>query len=236
MLDDASPRKKTAGKRTAAGGRTKRNMPADERRRTLLDAAVELFSEKGMSITLQELADRVSVTQPLIHRYFPTKADLIAAICDRIQNAHWDPAWYAVLTDRTRPIEDRIEDYYRRYLPHIYRDSWYRGFWYVALTDPSFAETYLGHVTRELLTAIIAEVRHRFGYPDLDVVPVFEREIELVWGMHSTMVFVGIRRYVYRSPVSDDIDTTVRDQMHAFLLVAPQVLEELMPGAGEGSA
>ncbi|MGO4836822.1 helix-turn-helix domain-containing protein, partial [Rhizobiaceae sp. 2RAB30] len=37
----------------------------------MLDAAVELFAEKGMGITVQSLADRVQVTQPLVHRYFP---------------------------------------------------------------------------------------------------------------------------------------------------------------------
>jgi AcrR family transcriptional regulator len=233
MLKQSSARKTRAGKTASPSkGRTKRNLPAGERRRVLLDAAVQLFSEKGMSITLQDVADRASVTQPLIHRYFPTRADLITAICDRIQNAHWDPEWRVVLTDRTRPIEERIQGFYSLYLPHIYRDSWYRGFWYAALTDPSFADSYLGHVGHELLVTIIGEIRDHYGYPTVDDVPNFEREFELVWGMHSTMVFVGIRRYVYHSPVSDDIGTTVRDQMHAYLLVAPQVLEDLMPGQG----
>ena len=50
------------------------------------------------------------------------------------------------------------------------------------------------------------------------------------------MVFAGIRRYVYHTPVSADDDATVLDQMHAYLLVAPQVLEELMPAAAERKA
>jgi hypothetical protein len=84
-----------------------------------------------------------------------------------------------------------------------------------------------------LFTSIIDEVRFRFGYPSVKAVPVFEREIELVWGMHSTMVFVGIRRYVYHTPVSDDLDTTVLDQVNAYLMVAPKVLSQLMPAAVE---
>jgi AcrR family transcriptional regulator len=213
--------------------RPKRNLPADERRRLLLDAAMDLFSERGLGITVQALADRVHVTQPLVHRYFPAKADLIAAIRDRIHNAHWDPIWRQILTNRCRPLEERLRDFYGRYLPHIYRSSWYRGFWYAALADPTFAQVYLDHVTRELLTSIIDEVRARFGYPSVAVVPVFAREIELVWGMHSTMVFVGIRRYVYKIRVSDDVDTTVNDQMRAYLLVAPSVMAELMPASAK---
>jgi AcrR family transcriptional regulator len=212
-----------------AGNREKRNLPADERRRTLLDAAVELFSERGMGVTAQALADRVNVTQPLIHRYFPAKADLIAAIRDRIQNAHWDPVWREIITDRGRAIDDRIVDFYRRYLPHIYSDAWYRGFWYAALADPGFAQTYLARVTEELLLAIVDEVRRENGFPDLSAIAADPREIELVWGMHSTTIFLGIRRYVYRTPVSPDVDTTVRDQMQAYLHMAPIVMSELMP-------
>ena len=96
--------------------RRKRNLPAEERRRELLDAALELFSEKGMSITIQALADRVNVTQPLVHRYFATRADLIAGIWEKIQFAHWDPAWREVLTDRSRPLPERIADFYGRHI------------------------------------------------------------------------------------------------------------------------
>lgn len=209
----------------------RRNRPAEERKRELLEAAIELFSEKGMGITVQELADRVRVTQPLVHRYFPTKADLITAIRDSIQNAHWDPEWRRVLTDRARPLGERIAAFYREYLPHIYCERWYRGFWYAALDDPGFAQLYLGHVESELLTAVINEVRAEFGYPEIAAVPVFERETELVWGMHSTVVFVGIRRYVYDTPVSDDLPMIVKDQMRAYLHYAPHVLAELMPDA-----
>ena len=51
--------------------------------------------------------------------------------------------------------------------------------------------------------------------------------------MHSTMIFAGIRRYVYHTPVSANLDTTVLDQMRAYLLVAPKVLGELMPASAE---
>jgi AcrR family transcriptional regulator len=209
--------------------RRKRNLPAEERRRELLDAALDLFSEKGMAITIQALADRVSVTQPLVHRYFRTRADLIVGIREKIQFAHWDPRWREVLKDRSRPLEERIPDFYERYLPHIYSPQWYRGFWYAALADPGFAQEFLARVHDELLLSIIGEARFSFGFPDLECVPAAPREIELVWGMHSTHVFIGIRSYVYRTPVSPDQRTTVLDQMRAYLHVVPEVMAELMP-------
>jgi AcrR family transcriptional regulator len=221
------PAKRAARTKT----RRKLNLPAEERRRELLDAALDIFSEKGMGITVQALADRVNVTQPLVHRYFRTRADLIAGIRERIQFAHWDPAWREVLTDRSRPLLDRITDFYARYLPHIFTSRWYRGFWYAALSDPTFAQEFLARVQKELLLSIIGEARFKFGYPALECRPGAAREIELVWGMHSTSVFLGIRRYVYQTEVSPDLQTTVRDQARAYLLIVPEVMEELMPSA-----
>jgi AcrR family transcriptional regulator len=211
--------------------RRKRNLPAEERRRELLDAALDIFSERGMGITIQALADRVNVTQPLVHRYFRTRADLIAGIREKIQFAHWDPVWREVLTDRNRPLQDRIPDFYGRYLPHIYSARWYRGFWYAALSDPTFAQEFLARVHDELLLSIIAEARFKFGFPDLECRPATPREIELVWGMHSTNIFLGIRRYVYHTPVSPDLPTTVLDQVRAYLHIVPEVMAELMPSA-----
>jgi AcrR family transcriptional regulator len=219
------PVHKTARPKT----RRKRNLPAEERRRELLDAALDIFSEKGMGITIQALADRVNVTQPLVHRYFRTRADLIAGIREKIQFAHWDPLWREVLTDRSRPLQDRIPDFYGLYLPHIYSARWYRSFWYAALSDPTFAQEFLARVHDELLLSIISEARFQFGFPDLECVPATPREIELVWGMHSTHVFLGIRRYVYHTLVTPDLPTTVFDQMRAYLHVVPEVMAELMP-------
>jgi AcrR family transcriptional regulator len=222
-----------SAKTVSPKNREKRNLPAEERRRELLDAAMQLFSEKGLGITVQALADRVNVTQPLVHRYFPTKADLIAGVRDKIQNAHWDTAWRQGLLDRSRSLHDRIVDFYDSYLPHIYSAGWYRGFWYAALADPTFAQAYLAKVESELLLAMIGEARFAFGFPNVERRRAAPREIELVWGMHSTNIFLGVRRYVYQTPVSEDWRTTVRDQLRAYLGVVPEVMAELMPSVQE---
>ncbi|MBL0372128.1 TetR/AcrR family transcriptional regulator [Rhizobium sp. KVB221] len=213
----------------AGDGITRRNLPAEERRRELLNAALDLFSQKGQSITVQELADRVNVTQPLVHRYFPAKADLIAAIRDTLHNAHWDPQWQEILTEGNRDLGERIKAFYAAYLPHVYNDRWYRGFWYATLEDPSFAQAYVDHVHDELLVSIANEARRAFGFASIEDVPVFEREMELIWGLHSTVIFVGIRLYVYHTPVSNDLAAIIGDQVRAYLAVAPIVLSELMP-------
>jgi AcrR family transcriptional regulator len=50
-------------------------------RQRVLDAALDLFGEKGYdAATMQEIAERVGVTKAAIYYYFPTKSALLDAI------------------------------------------------------------------------------------------------------------------------------------------------------------
>jgi AcrR family transcriptional regulator len=53
---------------------------AERNRRRLLDAAQELFSERGLDVGVAEIAERAGVGRGTLFRNFPSKEDLIAAI------------------------------------------------------------------------------------------------------------------------------------------------------------
>jgi AcrR family transcriptional regulator len=53
---------------------------AERNRRRLLDAAAELFGERGLDVGVAEIAQRAGVGRGTLFRNFPTKEDLIAAI------------------------------------------------------------------------------------------------------------------------------------------------------------
>jgi len=58
-------------------------MNAGDRRRQLLDAALDLFSRKGYSgITTKEIAAAAGVTEAIIFRHFPNKQALYRAVLD----------------------------------------------------------------------------------------------------------------------------------------------------------
>ena len=63
-------------------GDTERPLRADaeRNRRALLDAAAEMFRERGLDVGVGEIAQRAGVGRGTVFRRFPTKADLIAAI------------------------------------------------------------------------------------------------------------------------------------------------------------
>ena len=204
-----------------------------ERAREILDAAIELFAEHGLATSLQRIADHIGVTQPLLHRYYPTKADLIAAVKKELQQGHWHPEWKCMLTDRSRPLRQRLCELYVDYLPLIYRRTWYRAFFLVALEDGAFARIYLRKVSQQLLGTIIAETRHDLGLPGLPARPISIRELELAWGMHSTFVFIGMRRFIYNMPLPEDLAAVIRDQVRGYLRSAVTVMAESVAAGGK---
>jgi TetR/AcrR family transcriptional regulator len=58
-------------------------LPAGDRRRQLLEAALDLFSRKGFEgTTTKEVASAAGVTEAIIFRHFPNKQALYAAVLD----------------------------------------------------------------------------------------------------------------------------------------------------------
>ncbi len=68
-----------------APGRKVDHELAARRREEILDAAAQLFAERGYSETdTQELAERLGVGKGTLYRYFPSKRDLFLAAADRV--------------------------------------------------------------------------------------------------------------------------------------------------------
>jgi AcrR family transcriptional regulator len=54
---------------------------ADDRRRTIIDAALELLAEQGYAgASLRKVAAKVGIAQPSLYHYFPTKEDLVEQV------------------------------------------------------------------------------------------------------------------------------------------------------------
>ncbi|MDE3198907.1 MAG: TetR/AcrR family transcriptional regulator, partial [Acidobacteriota bacterium] len=73
---------------------THTRMSGEDRRRQLIEVAIDLFSEKGFSgTTTKEIASAAGVTEAIIFRHFATKQDLYKAIldykCDLVSAGAW---------------------------------------------------------------------------------------------------------------------------------------------------
>ena len=82
-------------------------MNAGDRRRQLLDAALELFSRKGFGgTTTKEIAAAAGVTEAIIFRHFPSKQALYTAVLDSKTEACGHQEWLAEIQARM----DRKDD------------------------------------------------------------------------------------------------------------------------------
>jgi AcrR family transcriptional regulator len=58
-------------------------LPRHERRRQLLDAALEVFVSRGYhAAAMDEIAERAGVSKPVLYQHFPGKLDLYLALLD----------------------------------------------------------------------------------------------------------------------------------------------------------
>ncbi len=96
------------------------------RERIILDAAIDFFAEEGFRAQTRALADRIGVSQSLIYRYFGSKENLIERVYEKTFLSRWNPAWEETLADRSRPLRERLQEFFRSYLVAVDDRNWIR--------------------------------------------------------------------------------------------------------------
>lgn len=65
------------------GSGPKKRLPASERKKVILEAALRTFVEYGYHGAIMDtIAERANVTKPILYRHFPSKLDLLLAIVE----------------------------------------------------------------------------------------------------------------------------------------------------------
>lgn len=187
--------------------------------------AVRFFAEVGFEGQTRELARRLGVTQPLIFRYFPTKDDLIERVYQEVYLRRWSPHWEELLDDRALPLAERLKQFYRDYTRAIFTYEWVRIFMFSGLKGVNINRRYLGLIRDRILTRIIAGLRAEHGLPGLDRRPPSERELELAWGLHGSVFYLGVRKWIYGVETPRDLDAVIDDKVESFLAGAAAVLD-----------
>src|SRR5687767_10462068 len=83
----------------------RRRMPRPERERQMLESAHALFAERGFAVvTMDDVAEAVGVTKPLLYSYWGNKEQLFLACLDRSAEALFDRLLSAV-RDADEPAE-----------------------------------------------------------------------------------------------------------------------------------
>ena len=203
--------------------KTPKRLSPEERKRRLLEKAIEYFSEEGFDGGTRELARQLGITQPLIYRYFSTKSDLINEVYNAVYLAHWQESWIRNLQTRDRPVRDRLIDFYHSYTCTIFNRRWMRIFFFAGLKGLDINTRYVQRVSDHLLRPICMERRAELG---LDTsAPLRQAEFDLVWMMNGIVFYQGIREHIYRLPYEVNHEFSIQVAVDMYLDKSREVIE-----------
>lgn len=203
--------------------KTRQRLPSDERRRAFIQQSIKLFAEEGFESSTRELARRLGVTQPLLYRYFPSKQDLVSAVYDEVYVRRWQPEWEALLADRSRPLADRLKEFYRVYTDAIFHPDWIRIYLYSGLKGEEINRRYMQLVTSKILGPILAEARYEAGLPAREATGA---EIDKLWVIHGGIFYFGVVKLVYEQAPPEHKDQAIAFGVDAMLAALKDALSK----------
>jgi TetR/AcrR family transcriptional repressor of multidrug resistance operon len=182
---------------------------SEEKRRALMEAAVDLFSTQGFQATpTQQISDRAGVSAGTLFRYFRTKEELIDSLHASIHRALADAVDEAIHPET--PVEEQIKNVKRQVLRWMFKNPNKTLFFEQFSSSPNITEKAKGEaairfsaldelyqkaVSRGILKGINKEVflanfwypnfmlihMHAFGRLQSDVEETIEQSVASMW-------------------------------------------------------
>ena len=204
--------KAKSAKKTSA---PRRRMSAQEREQQILDSAIAFFSKRGLDGQTRDLAREIGITHPLLYHYFPTKKALIERVYQEVYLGRWKPQWEEWLDDDALALEQKLVLFYQDYASTVLTPEWVRILIYSGLSDGYIPEKYLDMLKTKLFPRIVRETRKYLGIEEKS--PPTEREIQLIWGLHGGVFYLGIQQWVYQLPTPAEIEPIIADRVKAYI-------------------
>lgn len=205
--------------------RKRRRLGREERERLIVEEAIRFFAEVGFEGQTRELAKRLGVTQPLLYRYFPSKDDLIERVYQEVFLRRWNPAWEALIADRSLPLKARLVRFYTEYAAAIFNYTWVRIFMFAGLKGVGINRRYLDIIREKVFIPVCGELRASAGLPPPEEEPLSDEELEMAWGLHGSFYYMAIRKWVYNLPIPDEIAPVIERKVTTFLEGAPAAMK-----------
>lgn len=200
-----------------------RRLAPEVRERQIVLKAVDHFATHGFSGSTRELARQLGVTQPLLYRYFPSKDALIDRVYEEVYQ--WDTSWECLIKDRSVPIQERMVRFYSAYASVILRREWIRIFIFAGLTREGINSKYLSRLRERVFLPVMAEIRSAYDLPASSSTKQRDVDLELIWSLHASIFYLGVRKWIYGLPVSDNVEDHIARQVDAFLNGVPEALK-----------
>jgi AcrR family transcriptional regulator len=191
-----------------------RRMPYAERRAQILQKATELFSEYGLTAQTRALAAECGISQRLLYRFFPAKEDLLREVYNSAILGPFQVVWFAELSDRSRPMHERLCKFYNDYLDVVLTRRWLRLFLYSSLAEADMAPNYISAIITKLMETIVAETAHEHGRKlTMEQAAIHE----IGWTIHGAVSHYGIRLHLYQASQALPQAQVIEMQVRLFL-------------------
>ena len=208
---------------------TRKRFPAAVREAQLIEGAAVFFADHGFAATTRDLAGELGVTQALLYRYFRNKAALIDRVLDWAMTDRWKPEWQSLIANETRPLADRLVRFYQEYAGDITPERM-RLMVRAGIDGFGMPQRKSFRITEHVLMPVCRALRRDAGLPDFASVPFTRGERELSMSLHGGIIFMCIRKHVYRMDLPDDLDVLVEMQVRNFVSGAPETLAAILRG------
>lgn len=174
----------------------KRRLAPEARAQLILEEATRFFAEHGFGGQIADLAARMGVSHTLIFHYFGTKQNLIDQVYQNVFYSQWSEDWARDLSDRSVPLQRRVESFYFDYLDTVDNPLWIRIAMHAALAGEHMPKKGIAARNRleQVLEIIMRELRVFRGLPEEPPFDPLERE--LAWHLHSSIVYFLLRKHV----------------------------------------
>jgi AcrR family transcriptional regulator len=222
---NTTPSTTTKARRPRDAAAPRRRLAPEDREHQIVQAAIDFFARHGFDASTRDLAKELGVTQPLLYRYFPTKEALVDRVYEEVFVRRWNPEWEEWLADRSVPLADRLKRYLKDYARFVLQSHWVRIFIYAGLSRGGINQKYLARLRERHFMVIARELRHAYGIPEPLDSTQLDDEIELVWAMHSSVFYIGVRKWVYEQPTPRNLERLIDQRVDAFILGVPAVLK-----------
>ena len=208
----------------------RRRLTPGERERQIVEGAVSFFSEHGLDGQLRDLARQLGITHTLLYHYFPTKQALIERVYTEIFEGRWKPEWEALLDDKGLDTETKLTRFYSDYAKVILKSDWVRIFVFSGLSDRYITDRYFSMLGEKFFPRMVRETRKYRGISSRG--KASGRELELLMGLHGSIFYMGIRRWIYGQSFHDTVpaasndndESYIHDRVLAYLLSVDAVL------------
>ena len=217
--------KKARAPKSAAVPAPARRLSPEQREQQIVAKAIEHFTRHGFAGSTRELARQIGVTQPLLYRYFPSKQALIERVYAEV--FEWGPAWESELVDRSVSLRERMVRFYTEYSRVQLRKQWIRILVFAGLTHDGIYNQYLSKMRTRVFLPLLAEIRYAYGISEPRNAAELEAEIELVWGLHASIFYLGVRKWIFGQKVPKDLDRVIQQKIDAFLGGTPVVMNAM---------